>query len=398
MVPQIGRYALSAVTSPFLKAMAVAVAALTLEEMLRLFDLIVADQGPMRVVWRMLLNLLPEYFGLAIPVGFLLGVLLGFRSLAQSNALDAIYAAGVSMRRILAPILGLSLLLMSATFAIVGFLQPYSAYEFERLGFLLQNGAFGLRIKAGEFTPIDDDTAILIGEIDTLNGAYRRIFIERCSKQRDCMVITATRAEWGFSITEREATLRLFDGRQLTMSSGSAPSGLITFKTMDFPVALPVAPPFRQRGEISNEASLLALARAIGHPDASKTELYFQNRAQFHWIILHSLTFLPIPFLGCAFGVVGKRATSMAGVITGLLVLIAYIQFLKAGAFQVADGASPWLVMWPTFGVLASTSLAAFFVTAERPGGLSSFHPAAAAHDALAALQQMLPRLRASRH
>jgi lipopolysaccharide export system permease protein len=397
MIAQLGRYVLTSVASPFLKAMAVAVAVLTLEEMLRLFDVIVADHGPARVVWRMLLNLLPEYFGLAIPVGFLLGVLLAFRGLAESNALDAMYAAGVSLKRLIAPVCGLSLLLMSATLVIVGFIQPYSSYEFERLGFLLQNGAFGLRIKAGEFTPIDDDTSILIGEIDPLNGEYRRIFIEHCHKQRDCSVVTATRAKWGFSINEREATLKLYDGRQLTIFDASTPSGLITFKTMDFPVSLPVTPPFRRRGEISNEASLLALARAIHHPAASGTELFFQNRAQFHWIILHSLTFLSIPFLGCAFGVVGKRANSMAGVVVGLLVLIAYIQFLKAGAFQVANGASPWLVMWPIFGALLAVSLSAFFVTAERPGGLNSFHIVAAAHDAITAIARSLPRLYASR-
>ena len=52
---------------------------LVLDKMLRLFDFVAAEGGPVSVVWRMLANLIPEYLSLGIPIGLLLGILLAFR-------------------------------------------------------------------------------------------------------------------------------------------------------------------------------------------------------------------------------------------------------------------------------------------------------------------------------
>src|SRR3546814_20745959 len=58
---------------------------LLLEKMLRLFDFVVSEGGPVGVVWRMLANTIPEYLGLGIPIGLMLGILLAFRRLALSS-------------------------------------------------------------------------------------------------------------------------------------------------------------------------------------------------------------------------------------------------------------------------------------------------------------------------
>ena len=57
---------------------------LLLDKMLRLFDFVVSEGGPVSVVWQMLANLIPEYLALGIPIGLLLGILLAFRRLALS--------------------------------------------------------------------------------------------------------------------------------------------------------------------------------------------------------------------------------------------------------------------------------------------------------------------------
>ena len=74
---------------------------LILDRMLRLFDFVVSEGGPVTVVWRMLANLIPEYLGLAIPVGLTLGILLAFRKLALSSELDTLRAVGLGYGRLL---------------------------------------------------------------------------------------------------------------------------------------------------------------------------------------------------------------------------------------------------------------------------------------------------------
>ena len=67
---------------PLLGTLVLAAMLLVLDKMLRLFDFVVNAGGPVSVVWRMLANLLPEYFSLGIPIGLMLGILLAFRKLA----------------------------------------------------------------------------------------------------------------------------------------------------------------------------------------------------------------------------------------------------------------------------------------------------------------------------
>src|SRR4028119_434484 len=99
---------------------------LLLDKMLRLFDFVVRQGGPVNVVWQMLANLIPEYLSLGIPIGLLLGVLLAFRKLALSSELDTLRAVGLGYWRLLRVPFFYAFALMGLNLAIVGFVQPYA--------------------------------------------------------------------------------------------------------------------------------------------------------------------------------------------------------------------------------------------------------------------------------
>ena len=86
----IDRYMAKTIAVPLLGSLILAAMLLVLDKMLRLFSFVVDAGGPVSVVWRMLANLLPEYFSLGIPIGLMLGILLAFRKLALSSELDAL--------------------------------------------------------------------------------------------------------------------------------------------------------------------------------------------------------------------------------------------------------------------------------------------------------------------
>ena len=79
LVPSIDRYILRLTVVPMLGVFALAASLLMLDKMLRLFDFVAVEGGPVAVVFKMLGALIPEYASLAIPLGLLLGVLLAFR-------------------------------------------------------------------------------------------------------------------------------------------------------------------------------------------------------------------------------------------------------------------------------------------------------------------------------
>ena len=98
---QIDRYLAKLILVPLIGTLCLAAMLLILDRMLRLFDFVVSEGGPVTVVWRMLANLIPEYLGLAIPVGLTLGILLAFRKLALSSELDTLRAVGLGYGRLL---------------------------------------------------------------------------------------------------------------------------------------------------------------------------------------------------------------------------------------------------------------------------------------------------------
>ncbi len=81
----IDRYMARLIAVPLISMLFITAMLLVLDRMRRLFEFVADEGGPVSVVWRMLANLLPEYLGLGIPIGLLLGVLLAFRRLATSS-------------------------------------------------------------------------------------------------------------------------------------------------------------------------------------------------------------------------------------------------------------------------------------------------------------------------
>jgi hypothetical protein len=156
---RIDRYLARLIFVPLVATLTLAAMLLLLEKMLRLFEFVVKEGGPVHVVWQMLANLIPQYLSLGIPIGLMLGVLLAFRKLALSSELDSLRGVGLGYGRLLRVPYMYAIALAAVNLAIVGFVQPKAHYAYERLRFDLRSGALGAAIKVGEFNnlgPPDD--------------------------------------------------------------------------------------------------------------------------------------------------------------------------------------------------------------------------------------------------
>ncbi len=124
MLALFDRYLARNIAVPLIGTLVLAAMLLVLEKMLRLFDFVITAGGPVSVVWRMLANLLPEYFSLGIPIGLLLGILLAFRKLALSSELDALRGIGIGYGRLLRVPYMFAIGLLLVNIAIVGWVDP----------------------------------------------------------------------------------------------------------------------------------------------------------------------------------------------------------------------------------------------------------------------------------
>jgi lipopolysaccharide export system permease protein len=338
--------------------------------MLRLFDFVITAGGPVSVVWRMLANLLPEYFSLGIPIGLLLGILLAFRKLALSSELDAMRGMGVGYGRLLrVPYLYAAGLLL-VNIAIVGWVDPYARYRYEGLRFELKSGALGASIKVGEFNQFGKRMTLRIDRSED-NGT-RLLGIFTALDDRSGTRVAATAAEGQFLSTDDPDTIlfRLKDGRLIQDNPKFAAPRTLSFESYDLPINLPAIDPFRGRGNEMKELVLPELASRAYGGAARDAEGQLAARANLHFRLVEVAMMLMLPLLAIALAVPPKRSTSALGIFIGIVMVVTYHKINQYAESAGSQGRLvPELALWLPFLAFVALILWMYHVIAHRPGG-----------------------------
>lgn len=234
------RYIGKLVLVPMIGTFVLAASLLILDKMLRLFDFVASEGGPVGVVFKMLANLIPEYAGLAIPLGLMMGILLAFRKLATSSELDVMRAVGLSYTRLLRVPFIFTFLLAGANLVNVFYLQPLSHYFYEELQYELRSGALGAAIKVGEFTTLKDKVALRIEESADNGRKLSGIFARVANEKGQVLAISARQGQF-LANKENPDTiiLRLTDGQIVQDGPKLATPRVLTFSSHDLPIDLP---------------------------------------------------------------------------------------------------------------------------------------------------------------
>ena len=398
MLALIDRYLARNIAVPLFGTLVLAAMLLVLDKMLRLFDFVINAGGPVSVVWRMLANLLPEYFSLGIPIGLLLGILLAFRKLALSSELDAMRGIGVGYGRLLRVPYAFAILALLINIAIVGWVDPYARYRYEGLRFDLKSGALGASIKVGEFNSFGRRMTLRIDRSEK-NGT-RLLGIFTALDDKSGTRVAATADEGQFLSTDDPETIifRLKRGCLVQDGKNFATPRTLSFKSYDLPINLPAIDAFRGRGNEETELVLPEVfARAYGGAAADKKgEL--AARANFHFRLVEIAMMLMLPLLGVALAVPPKRSSSSLGIFVGIVMVVTYHKINQYAESAAAQGRlQPELALWLPFLGLVVLIAWMYHVIAHRPGG----QPIGALEAAFAKLakfiRKLLPRRRFQR-
>jgi lipopolysaccharide export system permease protein len=353
------RYILRTVITPLTLALIIAGMLLLIEHMLRLFDFVLAEQGPVDVVWRMLANLTPHYASLALPLGAFLGVLLAFRNLSLSSELDAMNSSGASFSRLLRPIYLLFALLMIADFLLVGYVSPLARYRYDKIRFDVTSGALGIKVPQGEFVNISDDVTIRLGSVNAATREARDIYLEMRDDDGRRTIITAASGAISTTPEVTRLSLDLKSGRQLLMEPSRNRVSTLDFDSFNIDIKLPAIAVFRARGVDAEEATFSEMVRLVRTETRESSPLWLPYRAALHFSIVQPLTFLVLPVLAVAMGVTGRRRASNLKPIAGVALLIVYHELLQEWGLVVASKGelSPWISMGGLFALFGIASL-----------------------------------------
>ncbi len=363
------RYIFKLVLVPMIGIFLLAASLLLLEKMLRLFDFVAVEGGPIGVVFEMLMNLVPEYAGLAIPLGLMLGILLAFRKLAMSSELDVMRAVGWSYNRLLRVPYLMTIGLMALNFAIVGFIQPQARFAYEEMEFELRSGALGASIKVGEFNTIEDRMALRIEASEDDGRRLMGIYARVADDEGQVLSISAREGRFLANREDRNTiVLRLVDGVIVHDVVEGTPR-VLSFSQHDLPIDLPALQEFRDRGEDEREYILPELLE-IGWSPESTADERVASQANFNYRMVEVVMMIMLPLLAVALGIPPKRSTSSLGIFLSIVIVVAYHKINQYGAEVAEIGRiDPFLALWGPFAVLFCLIAWMYYQVAYVPGG-----------------------------
>ena len=394
-LPLIDRYIARNVAIPLLGTLVLAALLLVLDKMLRLFDFVVNAGGPVSVVWKMLANLLPEYLALGIPIGLMLGILLAFRKLAASSELDALRGTGTGFGRLLRLPYVFAFVLLFCNLFIVGWLQPWTHYGYERLRFELRSGALGASLKVGEFNTLSKRFTLRIDRSERKGTQLHGIFLQVDDKSGTGVVATAEHGRFLSTDDPDTILFRLTKGRLIQQNPKFAVPRTLAFESYDLPIALPRVDSFRKRGVVGDEVDEKTLPELItdGYRGGTTGEANLAARANLHFRLVEVAMMLLLPLLAVALAVPPKRSSSSLGIFVGIVMVVAYHKLNQWAEDAGAQGRlMPELALWLPFLIFALLIGWMYWTLASKPGGQPIGALERGAEKAFSQIARLLPQ------
>lgn len=329
------------------------------------FDVSVGSNNGMAVVVRLLASFVPHYLAFMLPLGIYLGSYSVVRTLAVNSELAILQASGISLKRVFAPLIALGICFTLINLAVVGWLEPLGRYSYRGLIYKLEKESFYLKARDATFMKVGAKT-VLINKIMPDRRSFDNIFIFEPMQQGGAKTITATHGELVF--TGRNPVLRLYDGQQLRVydREDADTRQHVDFRQLDMPLD-DVITSYRPRGDDEQELLLPELVSAPTPADTTPEAMTAELNRKL--VIILSSLFMPL--LAASFAVLNPRRRNIYQAAGVVLTIIVYYQLVEFAARLVEKtGVSPWITLWPVFGLFAFGSLYLFHAISQRPGSV----------------------------
>lgn len=370
-IKTIDAYLLRLMATPMIAALLVTLAALLLERVLRLFELLTGKGAPLGLVLSMTLNLVPHYLGLALPAAFAVGIIAVMTSLTSENEIDAMEGAGWSVRRIGVGFVLCAVALSIFSTVLFGWIQPYSRYGFQVVRNELVNAAWDARLEAGIFVDAGDGLTISAEDVDPTGRFLERVFVRQIEDQDGAeRILTAQRGVLIPNPEQSALRLRLING--VAVSIGREEGELsATFDSVMLEREFDLTEnQFRPRGGSERELTFTELWTRMTGADGFIPEVRYA--AEFYARLLRSLAVIGVPLIAVPLAVAGKRSPPWRRVVVALAILVAFQNVTKAVQSAAENGDVDPLVGLGGLGLLYFALGLWLFLTTPSQGSNSA--------------------------
>jgi LPS export ABC transporter permease LptG/LPS export ABC transporter permease LptF len=345
MLRILDRYILKEVTPSFVLGIGVFTFVLLLNEILRLAQRLVTQSATAAETLGILFNLLPSVLCLTIPMGFLLGVLIALGRLSADSEIVAMRASGVSLYRLLFPVLVVAALGWLATSHLIISVLPDSNQRVRQLLFQVMTSQAGTEVRPRVFYDrLFPNFMFLVMDAPTGGQYWQNVILADLATPDSPRV---TFAEEGRLLVDRdERTVSFYlKNAELHQVSQLEPDDYQRQVSSEIWLPLPTANFFPPEDfDVPRGARELGLAQLH--------EAYAETGLPVYLTEIHKKFSIPFAcfvfgVLGLALGIRNRRDGRSWGFVASLSILFVYYVLIDVGESMANNGRlSPLLGMW----------------------------------------------------
>lgn len=323
----------------------------------------------------MLVYTLPIFLKYTIPLSVMISILLTFMRMSQENEVVALKNAGVSLYKLLSPVLIFCFLATFLTMSITVFGEPLGKLSIKKKSIELARSSIDAALQERQFNSELEDVMIYVSHVDMKTKALKDVFIE---DRRTKGVVNISIAPSGKLIqlkNEQVYTIRLYNGaiNRVDVDEGSVSS--IQFENYDINIDLNSMN--KDTGKISkelDERNLADLMRLIRSGIKDKKVLS-KALIEFHEKFSIPFACLSLGLLAFPLGIQSASFRRSSGFGLGITFFLLYYFLLSIGwsAGETGDY-PPVLGMWLPNVIMGGIGI--FFLVRnakEKPVTLPAF-------------------------
>jgi len=256
MLSTLYRYLAREVLAAFFLGLVIFTGVLLMGRMLKLADLVVSKGVPLTDVLLMIAYLLPNFAIITIPMALLFAVLLAFSRLSADSEIIAIKSSGISLYRILPPILAISLAAYVMTAVTALYALPKCSIAFKKLLYQSIQGRLSLNLKEQVFNSDIPGLLIYISKNSGQSGILSGVMIQDERNPKEISTIFAESGSVDLNESNKKMHLHLLDGN-IHQSRPKEGYRLLGFKEYELEIDLSKAAAGFEKNELDMTLSEL---------------------------------------------------------------------------------------------------------------------------------------------
>lgn len=353
------RYLIAEQLKIFILAIFVLLMTLLLEKANFLSNLLLSKGASFAAIGKTLLYIAPSFLILAAPLAALMSSLMVFSRMSADNEITAMRAGGISLYRLLMPVVMISAIAIASTLYLSLYVVHESNIAFQRATIDILRSSLNLKIKERQFYTQFDNLLIHVHEKkgDTLIGVF---ISDQRSRDRK-RIIEAKRGQMTEEPGKDAIRLDLIDGVIHTLGEEGAYQ-TIAFKAYTLRIGFGDAMPAAFEKEVPHLSPAELVERIakietrISHGENLKPP--YAEKVAFYQKFSAPLGCLALGLLGAPLGLIANRRGASGGFGLGVLMIIINYMLWTVGQNLGSQGKiPPLLAVWTPNIVMGAIGL-----------------------------------------